>query len=116
MKIWVDAQLPPAIAPWIARQFNVECIHIRETSLAGAGDDSIFRTLRHHESDGPVILTKDEDFADLVARLSPPPQVLWLRIGNLTNRSLREYLPKVMSRAIEALLAGEPLVELRHAP
>lgn len=111
MKLWVDAQLPPAIAPWIAENFQIECEHIRETSLAAASDHEIFAALR---DPGQVIVSKDEDFADLVTRLDPPPQILWVRVGNVTNRALQTYFEVAMPRAIDLLRNGEPLVELHQ--
>jgi predicted nuclease of predicted toxin-antitoxin system len=111
VKLWLDAQLPPAIALWISSTFGVECEHIRGTDLARAEDHAIFAALRRVEQ---VIMSKDEDFADLVTRLSPPPQVLWIRLGNLTNRALQAYLTDAMPRALELLRAGEPLVEMHR--
>ncbi len=115
MKLWVDAQLPPAIAPWIAAQFHIACVHVRETGLGSSPDEVIFRSLRDHPDARPVVLTKDDDFVDLVTRLSPPPQELWLRVGNVTNRGLREFRPKVLPQAITALESGVPLVELSNS-
>ncbi len=112
MKLWLDAQLPPAIAPWIGSTFLVECEHIRASPLAQAPDAKIFSALG---IPGAVIVSKDEDFADLVTRLDPPPQVLWLRVGNLTKSALQSYFALALPRAIASLAAGEPLVELHRA-
>lgn len=109
MRVWVDAQLPPAIAAWISQRFGIPCSHIRDTDLAAMPDAHIFERIR---VPGDVIFTKDEDFIDLVTRLDPPPQVLWLRIGNTSNRHLRTYLEVTMGRAIELLSSSEPVVEL----
>ena len=112
MKLWIDAQLPPAIAGWIASNFAVECEHLRDTDLARESDERIFAALRRP---GQVIVSKDEDFADLVTRLDPPPQVLWVRVGNVTNRALQEYFTAALPRTLELLRGGEPLVELHKA-
>jgi predicted nuclease of predicted toxin-antitoxin system len=37
-------------------------------------------------------MTKDSDFVDLVERLGPPPQIIWLTCGNTSNLRLREIL------------------------
>jgi predicted nuclease of predicted toxin-antitoxin system len=81
--------------------------------LAHADDHAVFAALRQP---GHVIVTKDEDFADLVTRLDSPPQVLWVRIGNLTNRALREYFGSALKPALQLLETGEPLVEMHRAP
>jgi predicted nuclease of predicted toxin-antitoxin system len=114
VNVVVDAQLPPAIAPWIAERFGVACRAIRETGLQAAGDQEIFQALRR-EGSGSVILTKDEDFVDLVTRLGPPPRVLWVRFGNVSNSALRAYLEVAWPRAVALLESGEPVVELRSA-
>ncbi len=64
----LSAQLPPAIAGWIAATFGVEGEHIRGTSLAQMDDEAVFAALR---KGGRVMATEDEDFADLVTRLDP---------------------------------------------
>lgn len=42
MKIWVNAQLPPAIANWIVENFDVEAVAVRELNLGDATDPEIF--------------------------------------------------------------------------
>jgi predicted nuclease of predicted toxin-antitoxin system len=56
------------------------------------------------------VVTKDEDFAVRRAR-ADGPQILWLRIGNATNRALRAHLDAVWDEAIRWLQAGEPVVK-----
>jgi predicted nuclease of predicted toxin-antitoxin system len=66
---------------------------------------------------GPaVVLTKDVDFVELLARLGPPPSVVWLTCGNTSNAALRELLAHVWPRVSTMLQAGEPLIEIAHAP
>jgi predicted nuclease of predicted toxin-antitoxin system len=57
-------------------------------------------------------MTKDEDFAELVLRNSPPPQVIWIRCGNTSNSRLQEILGKQWSTVAALLSAGEALVEV----
>lgn len=42
MIIWVDAQLPPAIAPWITDTFGIEAKAVRDLGLRDATDRQIF--------------------------------------------------------------------------
>jgi predicted nuclease of predicted toxin-antitoxin system len=58
------------------------------------------------------VLTKDEDFAEMVLRLGPPPQVIWLTSGNTSNAALRVTLKSTLPKALELLSKGEPLVEI----
>jgi predicted nuclease of predicted toxin-antitoxin system len=111
VKLWVDVQLPPSLCAWLHAGFGVEASHAQDTGLLEADDADVFAALRRP---GEVILTKDEDFIDLVTRLSPPPQVLWLRVGNCANEDLREFLRVVLPEALTALHRGDPVVELRR--
>ena len=45
MKIWINAQLPPAIAIWISENFNVEAVAIRELNLREVTDLEILLPL-----------------------------------------------------------------------
>ena len=43
----------------------------------------------------------------------PPPQVIWLRLGNSSNAALQQVLVTSLLRALELLRSGEPWVEIR---
>lgn len=111
MTIWVDAQLPPALAAWLSQQFKVDAANLDTVGLRHAQDIAIFK---HAGKPGHVIMTKDDDFVDLVTRLGPPPQILWVTCGNVTNRALRDLLIRAFPAAQAHLLAGEPVVELTN--
>jgi predicted nuclease of predicted toxin-antitoxin system len=61
------------------------------------------------------MMTKDRDFVDLLDHHGPPPQIIWITLGNTTNRALREVFTRVLPEVIEMLKAGEPLVEVSAA-
>ena len=109
MIIWVDAQLSPALAPWIIKSFGVEAASTRYLGLVNARDREIFNAAR---TNGTVVLTKDSDFVLLLERFGPPPQVLWVRCGNTSNARMRKVLTETWPRALARLEAGEPLVEI----
>ena len=109
MILWIDAQLSPYLAPWLASEFNVEVKPVRELGLRDAGDRDIFLAAREA---GTVVMTKDRDFVLLLEQLGAPPQVLWITLGNTSNTHLKESLSKSFSVAQELLLRGEPLVEI----
>jgi predicted nuclease of predicted toxin-antitoxin system len=110
--IWLDAQLPPGIAPWIRETFQVEAVALRDLGLRDADDNEIYQAARQVSA---VVMTKDSDFVDLLDRLGPPPQVIWITCGNTTNARLREVLGATLTEALRLLEAGERLVEIRDA-
>lgn len=111
MKLWIDAQIAPALASWLRTEPGVEAVARRDLGLRAAGDAVIWYSARATDV---VIVTKDSDVSDLLAPHGPTPRVVWVRAGSTSNAALqRTFLEKWA--AIERLLdAGEALVELRH--
>lgn len=109
MIVWIDAQLSPALAPWITKQFGVAAASARHLGLVNAIDPDIFAAARKA---GAAVLTKDSDFVLLLERFGPPPQVLWVRCGNTSNANMRKVLMATFPNALALLEAGEPLVEI----
>ena len=109
MKIWIDAQISPAIAAWITLEFGIEAIALRELGLRDAEDLEIYYSAREANA---IVLTKDRDFVSLSDRFGPPPKILWLTCGNTSNESLKRILHETLKLAIELLESGEDLVEL----
>lgn len=109
MRFWVDAQLPSQLAAWLSSQFQMEAATLDALGLRHASDAAIFAALR---KPGEVIITKDDDFVDLVSRLNPPPQVIWVTCGNVTNRAPHALFPQCFKNVVALLDSEEPLVEL----
>lgn len=110
--IWIDAQLNPTLAPWIALTFGVEVHAVRDLGLRHAKDTEIFRLAREARS---VVMTKDSDFIVLLDRLGPPPQILWITCGNTSNARLKDIFLKRLPSALQLLQSGEGLVEISDA-
>lgn len=111
MRLWLDAQLSPQLARWIASRFSVDVSCVRDLGLRGARDEEIFLAARKA---GAVVMTKDHDFVVLLDRLGPPPRILWVTCGNTSNARMRMLLDGVWEEARRLLEAGEALVEI-HA-
>ena len=109
MVLWVDAQLSPALAPWIAQQFGVQAYSAKFLGFRDSTDRDIFDAAK---SAGAVVLTKDKDFVRLLEDLGPPPQVIWLTLGNTSNARLRSVLVGALGQAMHLLIGGDSLVEI----
>ena len=107
--VWLDAQLSPVIARWLAANLSVEARPVRELGLRDADDPTIFAAARAANA---TVMTKDADFVQLLERVGPPPTVIWLTCGNTSNARLQVLLLEAWPRIAELLRAGEPLVEL----
>jgi len=110
MIIWIDAQLSPELASWLADRFAIEARHVRDFDLVGATDPLIFEAARRA---GAVVVTKDRDFVDLVKLRGTPPQILWVRCGNTSNSAMMRLLATTFDEARRLLAAGEPVVEIK---
>lgn len=111
MKIWIDAQLSPALAAWMSSNFDVEAIPVRDLGMRDSEDPEIFRAACDAQA---VVMTKDRDFLDLLERFGTPPQILWITSGNTSNARIRQILQAALADALELLRAGEPLVEISN--
>jgi len=109
---WVDAQLPPALARWLGKERGLDASHVADLGLLGASDQAIFAAARDTDRH-VVLLTKDDDFVKLLRQYGPPPQVVWVRCGNVTNQNLRHIVLAAWPRAEALLAVGEDLVEVR---
>jgi len=110
MILWIDAQLSPALAPWITAQFEIDAHSVKDLGYRNATDRAIFDAAR---GAGAVVMTKDGDFVALLEQMGPPPQVLWVTMGNTSNEHLKRVLSRTLRPAQQMLEAGEPLVEIQ---
>jgi predicted nuclease of predicted toxin-antitoxin system len=109
VKIWVDAQLSPALAPWLSSTFGVDAVSVSRMRMRDAEDSEIFWAAREA---GAAVRTKDRDFVELLERFGVPPHILWVTAGNTSNSRMREILLSAFPDALALLRSGEPLVEL----
>src|SRR5262245_31484148 len=63
-----------------------------------------------------IVITKDRDFPDLLARLGPPPQVIWVTGGNTSNARMRQLFEELFPQALLLLQGGDVLVEITDVP
>ena len=77
-----------------------------EFGMGAAGDNAIWR---HAARTGAALITKDEDFAALAAREPSGAQVVWLRVGNISNDALWRVVDPHLDEIVQALNSGEDL-------
>jgi predicted nuclease of predicted toxin-antitoxin system len=108
LRFLVDAQLPPALASHLAA-LGHEAEHVNLIERGAAADADIWA---YAAEVGAAIISKDEDFAALARGDQAGPQVIWIRLGNTTNRALWSALEPLLPEIVEALQAGERLIEV----
>ena len=108
MRFLVDAQLPPALARHIASQGH-QAEHVVDVGLESS-DDSL--NWDYAIAANAAIITKDEDFAIRVSVASNFPAIVWVRIGNTSNRALLDRFAPLLPKIAAALATGEKIVEV----
>ena len=58
------------------------------------------------------MITKDRDFVQLLERLGPPPKVIWVTCGNISNAQMRDVLRQDFQITLSRLQEGKSLVEI----
>jgi len=109
VKFIVDANLPPALARWLATEGH-EAHHAGDLGLQATPDRELWRRARDMDA---CIVTKDEDFVLLHALDRAGPSIVWIRIGNATRSVLLQRLPALWPAVVAALGRGEKIVEVR---
>ena len=109
MKFWIDVQLSPALAPWLSDTFGVQAFSLEWLGFQQASDRRIFSAASEANA---VIITKDQDFVQLLNQLGPPPQVVWVTCGNTSNAQMREILQQNFQKVLLLLQSDESLIEI----
>jgi predicted nuclease of predicted toxin-antitoxin system len=107
MRFIVDAQLPPALAKWLATKGH-EAEHVADKGMEAASDTAIWHFALQESA---VIVTKDEDCAQRKALTEKGPAVVWIRLPNTRQRDLLVWFETVLPDVVSALQRGETLIE-----
>lgn len=110
MKFIVDAQLPPALARTLL-DCGVDAVAARDIGLREADDHGIWNYAIENNA---AIISKDEDFAERFLSSTSAPIIIWLRIGNTSNRNLLSWLVPLWPEITHRIEAGDRLVEVRE--
>lgn len=108
MRFLVDAQLPSALARWLASQGH-EAEHVADRQLEAASDSAIWDFALQVSA---VIITKDEDFARRKILTVGGPAVVWVRLPNTRRRDLLTWFDAILPSVLSALERGETFIEV----
>lgn len=109
LEYWIDANLPPQLAIWLKESFSVNAIHLKDIGLLCASDKEI---LLKASGKPVVILTKDEDFADVLRRAKGFPKIIWITVGNISNQQLKKIILDNFAAAVSKLSHEYNIVEI----
>jgi predicted nuclease of predicted toxin-antitoxin system len=108
MRFFVDAQLPPARATWLAAQGH-EAEHVADRQMQAASDAAIWD---YALQEAAAIITKDEDFAQRKVLTEGGPVVVWIRLPNTRRADLLRWFEGILPDVLSAIERGETLIEV----
>jgi predicted nuclease of predicted toxin-antitoxin system len=88
MKLLFDQNLSPKLADLFTKTF-AGSKHLQDLSLDAANDSVVWEFAKTEEF---TIVTKDNDFNNLVAFFGFPPKVIWIRKGNCSTKEITDLL------------------------
>ena len=110
-EIWLDTQLSPIIAKWMAEYtgFNVKSSYtLQSNSLS---DLTIYNNAK--EKGNVILISKDADFPELISRLGSPPKLIVIKKGNCNNHEMWAFIKPNIVRAVEVLTSSDiEIIEL----
>jgi predicted nuclease of predicted toxin-antitoxin system len=103
----IDAQLLPSLAEAL-RQAGCQAVHVIDLGLLAATDQQIWDEAISRSA---VLVTKDRDFPIRRAASNDGPTILWVRVGNMSNRKLIELALQALPAIIDAIERDEAVIE-----
>jgi len=99
LEFWIDHNLPPKMASWLNNDFSVSAKSFQELGYQATDDREIFR-IASKKINTIIITTKDIDFVNLTSETVSPPKVLYLNVGNISNKRLKKLIYKSFPEVI----------------
>jgi predicted nuclease of predicted toxin-antitoxin system len=114
LEFWIDMNLPSCLAHWIENEFKVTAKSFAELGYHTTSDMEVFKKAVNN-TNIIVITTKDFDFLDIKNRQVVKPKILYLNIGNVTNKTLRKIFDLYFSEAFKLLSqSNQSVVEINY--
>lgn len=88
MRLLFDENLSETLVAALASLYP-ESLHVRLLGLGGASDLDLWSVAAR---EGCMLVTRDEDFIRLSILRGAPPKVVWIGLGNCSNKVIVELL------------------------
>ena len=100
------------MAIWLKEDFKVSAKSFQELGFQTTDDIKIFK-IAANKINTIIITTKDFDFLNLSNKISDLPKILYLNLGNISNKKLKEIIYKSFKEVIRMFLeTNYSLIEL----
>lgn len=110
-EIWLDTQLSPAIAKWMADFTGLTVKSSYTLQINQLSDAAIYQMAK--TAGNIILVSKDADFPELINRLGSPPKLVVVKKGNCSNKELWQFMQPSIRKAIKLLVTTDvQIVEL----
>jgi predicted nuclease of predicted toxin-antitoxin system len=105
LKLLFDQNISPKIVRHLGgeMQATAEVNHVRFAGLEDASDYTIFQ---YAKTNHYTIVTFDSDFVDLSVLNGFPPNIIYLKTGNLTTKAIATLLNDHLAHIVDFLEMG----------
>jgi predicted nuclease of predicted toxin-antitoxin system len=110
MHFVIDAQLPPRLVSFFANRGH-DVVHVQD--LPGGVTASDADIAAYADSEGAVVITKDDDFRHAHIATGRPRALLLIATGNISNSDLVALLDERVDEVVAAF-SGCDFVEVRR--
>ncbi|HRO43036.1 MAG TPA: DUF5615 family PIN-like protein [Flavipsychrobacter sp.] len=100
-ELWLDHNFSPIIAKWLKEEtgWTVKSSYI--LGFNAASDLDIYAKAR--AKGNVIIISKDSDFAEILAVRGSPPKLINIKTGNSSNKAMFEFLKSNLPKAIRII-------------
>ena len=102
MKLLLDQNISFRVVKLLSEYFSLST-HVKQENLTNASDLEI---RNYAIKNGHTIVTYDDDFIKYNLLYGPPPKIIWIRTGNLSNEALAKLLI-AQKEKIETFISSE---------
>jgi predicted nuclease of predicted toxin-antitoxin system len=102
------------ISPTLCKEFKdiyPGIIHVSQVSLENAGDIVVWEYAREKDLH---IMTKDKDFIALLNQKGHPPKIIWLQLGNCTNKEIQAIIMKQKTTIKHFISSGKGILKIKN--
>ncbi len=111
MTFLLDENLPGRLARLLEPAYP-NCVHVKDVGLLNSSDALVWA---HAKRVGLTLLTKDDDFLEILERRGSPPKLVWLRLGNVSTAIIAAALLR-RSSDVDAFLQDNSSAILEIGP
>jgi predicted nuclease of predicted toxin-antitoxin system len=112
LEFWIDLNLPPQMATWLTENFGVNAKSFKDLNFTEVADVDVYK-IAAIKPNIIIITTKDIDFSNYQNIVGAPPRILFLNIGNISNKNLKLLIEKKFEQILQLfLITNDPLIEI----